>query len=104
MKICVICGREYSPRNCRQVTCGDEECQYKYKLEAQAKRGETRRIRRRLAKQKQARARGATAPVIEENVEGIFPRPLPRYGSPTDYGRKQMEKTLASVPKIKTEL
>lgn len=38
MKTCVICGKEYMPRRCNQVTCGSIECLREYNKRETRKR------------------------------------------------------------------
>lgn len=103
MNTCIICGREFEPYLGRksQKVCGDPEC----KRAHNAKKGrmylETHRDRIREQKRDHMRrVRGAKETTMKE----IVPKPLPYCGNPTDYGKRQVEKTLALLPKIKTEL
>ena len=100
---CCICGREFEPYLGRdsQKTCGDPKCKAIRKSQTMESYAEEHRdVIREQKRDHMRRVRGSKKTTIKE----IIPKPLPYDGNPADYGRQQVEKTLASLPKIKTEL
>lgn len=105
---CIICGKDFEPYQNRKtiITCGDPECQKLRKKQTMCVWNQKHTEKLRMAKKEHARKRyarrvyGARGTSMEE----LVPKPLPDMEEPSDYSRRQIEKTLASLPKIKTEL
>lgn len=112
--ICPICGTPYIPYNTRQKTCGTEECKREWKCKYLRDR------RKRLqeedyeayrdycnAAQRKARAKKRTVDrldedlaALEEKYRRMEERDKTVFADGMNYGKRQMEKTLALVPKI----
>lgn len=114
-KVCPICSTPFKPYHSRQKTCGDPECKRRYHNEylrertkilkdedreafnkyhaaANKKYRRKQKFLRELDElQEYMKEQTILAETINEKVTGI------------DYGKKQAEKTLASVPKIDVE-
>lgn len=113
--VCPICSTPFSPRHSRQKTCGSPDCkrlfhnQYlrernkrlkaedkeafnKYHAEANKKWRRKQKFLEELDElQEYCKEQVILAETINKKVSGI------------DYGKRQAEKTLASVPKIDVE-
>ena len=110
--ICPICGIPYEKYHSRQKTCGTDECKRLWHNRyVDARRKEMREIdveayrEYRREAQRKSRQKKRKAKVAEMNLEKIAShwvnkndRVLETGGH--EYGKKQVEKTLASVPKI----
>ncbi len=112
--ICPICGMPFKPYRKTQKTCGDPECQkvahsqktqetMKRKMadpEERAKRNDT--VKRYRQKQKAKPKDGEWIDRLEEYVAKYEDKCS--YVSGIDYGKRQMEKTLAGLSKIDTDM
>lgn len=83
-RVCPICGTTFMPRRFDQVSCGAEECKYKWKHRNSADRNRKRR-RRRKEQFEPYQWKGDTIVAI-------------------GYADRQREQTLSMVPKIDTTL
>ena len=114
-KVCPICSTPFNPRHSRQKTCGSPECKRafhneylrerqkrlkeedkeafnKYHAAANKKWRKKQKFLEELDElQEYCKEQTILAETINLNVTGL------------DYGKKQIEKTLASVPKIDVE-
>lgn len=116
--ICPICGTPYIPYNSRQRTCGTEECKREWKNKYLRERrnrliaedkaafnhfhAEAQRKSRQKKKQRDQTERNYER--IREHWERVaeFDKIIAEHG--LEYGKYQMEKTLALVPKIDVNL
>lgn len=116
--ICPICGTPYIPYNSRQKTCGAEECKHEWKCKYLRDR------RKRLQEedyeayrdycneaQRKARAKKRTVDrldedlaALEEKYRRMEERDKTVFADGFNYGKRQMERTLALVPKIDVNL
>lgn len=116
--ICPICGTPFVPYNTRQKTCGTEECKREWKNKY------LREYRRRLQEedyeayreycneaQRKTRWKKRGLDEIDENlaeIEERYARMEERdktvFADGLNYGKRQMERTLAQVPKIDVNL
>lgn len=105
---CPICATPFKPYNSRQKTCGNSECRRVYHVRhvseknkekrrqnpeayKDAKREQMRKYRRKqkvIENMAEIEAYWEEKAKVNENVTGL------------DYGKRQAEKILASVPKI----
>ena len=108
IKICAICGTPFKPRRSNQLTCGSKECMNERRKEYQRKREKTEaeREKHRIANRKW-RAKTKALREREEHYDEIirktqkqveFDEFIRQHGH--EYGKYQMQKTLAEVPKI----
>jgi hypothetical protein len=117
MKVCEICGVAFRPVNDRQKVCGDADCQREatlrrareYRKKRMAEDPEGFRAYRRAATRK-SRAKKKKLEKSDEDLIALqdkyrkmeeSERKLSEWG--LAYGKRQMEQTLASVPKIDVE-
>lgn len=116
-KACCICGVPFKPRNSRQRTCGSPECKGAFhnqylrernkRLKAEDKEAFNRAhaIAQRKSRQKRKAVEQADRNYakMQKHWERIaeFDKSVADYGF--EYGKRQAEKTLASVPKIDVE-
>lgn len=116
-KSCPICSTPFKPRHSRQKTCGSPEC--KRLFHNQYLRERARRLkaedkeafnRYHATAQRQSRNRKKMREQSERNYAKLqehwervaeFDKTVAEHG--LDYGKRQAEKTLASVPKIDVE-
>lgn len=112
VSVCPICGTPFKPRHEAQKTCGTDECKRLYKnnylrerrkrlmeedIEAYRKhRREAQRKSRR--KQRELELADKNYEKMQEYWEKQAERHIETDG--IDYGKKQMERTLAMIPKI----
>lgn len=116
--ICPICGTPYIPYNTLQKTCGTEECKREWRNRRMRER------RKRLQEedyeayreycneaQRKARAKKRTVDrldedlaAIEEKYRRMEERDRTVFADGMNYGKRQMERTLALVPKIDVNL
>ena len=83
-RVCPICGITFMPRRFDQVSCGAEECKYKWK-HRKAKERNCKRNRSRKSEFEPYQWKGDTIVAI-------------------GYAERQREQTLSMVPKIDTTL
>ena len=114
LRICTICGTPFRPYHSRQKTCGSEECKRLYRN----RRSDDRR-RRKLAEtpdefrayrrdaERKYRKKKRNKEVANKNyakIQAYWQRQAElreyKLDGGLDYGKRQMEKTLAQVPKI----
>lgn len=114
VSICEICGTPFTPYHSRQKTCGTEECKKQNKKEYMRTRFELadketeERLRRSHAEaNKKWREKKRRAKEREEQLDELherwkkqadFDEYIRKHGH--EYGKLQMQKTLALVPKI----
>ncbi len=114
LHICPICGIPFSPYHSRQKTCGTDNCKRLYHNkycdsrrrmnlsehpeEFRAYRREAERKYRRKKREKEAMARNYDKLEAYWEKQGELKAQLLDGG--LDYGKRQVEKTLAQVPKI----
>ena len=104
LKICVVCGTPFKPYNSRQLTCGTEECRRERKnVQMRDKeKSEEEKERHRKWREKQRRNKRKEEEydkIIERTQRQIeFDNYIREHGH--EYGKLQMQKTLALVPKI----
>ena len=112
VNVCPICGTPFMPRHKDQKTCATTECKRLYKnnyLKERRKRlreenlEEYRKIRAEA--QRKSRRKKRQAEIADKNYEKMqnyweeqAERHIETDG--IDYGKKQMERTLAMIPKI----
>lgn len=112
VSICPICGVPYEKYHSRQKTCGTKECKrlwhnrqvdaYRNELrekDADAYR-ESRRITQRKSRQKKRKAKLAEARYERLASYWVNKNDRVLESGGHEYGKKQVEKTLAQVPKI----
>lgn len=113
VSICPICGTPFTPYHSRQKTCASEECRKAYRAEYLKERKERlmeedidlwrakHAAAQRKCRHKKKRAKGLEVSYqeLEDHWNGRANDNI--YG--LDYGKRQAEKTLASVPKIDVE-
>lgn len=110
--ICPICGTPYHRRHPHQKTCATDECKRLYKNQY------LREYRKRLMEtdiegfrkyradaQRKSRHKKKNLDIAEENfmrMQDYWKRQEDRHidTDGIDYGKKQMERTLAMIPKI----
>ena len=93
-RVCIICGKPFTPMRKNSVTCGDPECRKQrhrqvadqWKVENYDLVLASRRKRREL--------------LLEQEAHRAKPDTIVAIG----YAERQMEKTLSMVPKIDTDL
>ena len=112
VNICPVCGTPFEKYRAAQKTCGADECKRTYKnnyLRERRKklRAENPELYREKKRETQRRSRWKKrrAELAERNLdkmqkywEGQAERHIETDG--IDYGKKQMERTLAMIPKI----
>ena len=112
--ICPVCGTPYIPYNSRQKTCGTEECKREWKnkyLRDRRRRlqeedyeayrdycNEAQRKARRKKRLEETLDEGWAE--IEEKYRRMEERDKTVFADGLNYGKRQMERTLALVPKI----
>lgn len=112
INICPICGTPFDKYHARQKTCGTDECKRLYKNQYLKDRKERlmredveafREKRREV--QRKSRRKKRRKEVADENYQKIqkyweeqAERHIETDG--LEYGKRQMERTLASIPKI----
>ena len=116
LHFCPICGTPYRPYHRRQKTCGDEECKRVWRNRYYEKRRRSKlaedpeafRAYRRDA-EKKTREKKKEKEMMRKNykkMQSYWERQLDKDLKVRDaedgrsYGKKQVEKTLAQVPKI----
>lgn len=112
VNICPICGTPFERRRTAQKTCGTDECKRLYKnnyLRERRKRLmeediEAYRKHRREA-QRKSRRKQRELELADKNYEKMqeyWEKQAERHVETDgiDYGKKQMERTLAMIPKI----
>jgi succinate dehydrogenase/fumarate reductase flavoprotein subunit len=116
LSICKVCGTPFTPYHSRQKTCGAEECKRiwnakrvnNYRKKKSEESPEEWRMKRRTATTRY-RAKKRAAEKHEEKLQEIeehwkeFEEHEDRITG-LDYGKRQMERTLALVPKINIDL
>ena len=112
LKVCPICGTPFKPYHSRQKTCGTEECKrenHKTQMREREKSGEE--LERRREANRRWRAKQRRLKKREEQLDEIIERTqrqidfdnyIKEHGH--EYGKLQMQKTLALVPKIDVNL
>ena len=112
ISICPICGTPFDKYHARQKTCGADECKRLYKNQylkdrkARLMREDVEAFReKRREAQKKSRRKKRRKEVADENYQKIqkywesqAERHIETDG--LEYGKRQMERTLASIPKI----
>lgn len=113
--ICPICGIPFKKRNARQKTCATEECKRLHKnnyLRDRRKRLMEEDIdafrRYRAEAQKKSRHKKRARELAEENLcdeQRYWSKRSVRHieTDGIEYGKKQMERTLAKIPKVDVE-
>lgn len=116
VKICPICGTPYEGYHRRQKTCGTDECKRLYhnkQLRERRKRLMAEDIEAfrayRAEAQRKSRRKKRNAKVANENYQKLESYWIDKANrrietDGLEYGKKQMERTLASVPKIDVNL
>lgn len=116
VSVCPICGMPYKPYRKTQLTCGEKECR-----RVMNSRQTAERARRRLAEnpeeERKKRAEAAKKYRHKQKTSRMFEEQLERIKELTehweekedaivgeDYGKRQMEQTLASLSKIDTSM
>lgn len=118
LRVCAICGLPFKPYRKTQKTCAETSCQKKYhaqyvkeyhkqrRAECPELVREYNRLRMRKYRQKKKRASDFAKQLAQEGErwqkQADFDRKVEEYGD--RYGEVQMQKTLASVPKIDTSM
>lgn len=116
-KICCICGVPFKPHHSRQKTCGSAECkrlchnQYLRERDRRLKEEDREAFNRRhtMAQRKSRRKKKMREQAdrnyakMQSHWERVadFDKAVADHGM--EYGKRQAEKTLASVPKIDVE-
>lgn len=116
VNICPICGIPYEKYHSRQKTCGTDECKRlwhnkclrehrkrKYEEDADAFRAYRREAQRKSRRKKRK------TEVANENYQKLESYWIDKANrrietDGLEYGKKQMERTLAQVPKIDTRI
>lgn len=102
---CVICGREYEAVRRNQVTCGGKPCQSRQ--HQQYTKGWIAAWQERdmegYKRYKRNKARGYRERDRQARMNKTS-KPLPDNNGVSTYAEKQIKKTLASVPRINTQL
>ena len=116
VNICPICGIPYEPYHSRQKTCGADECKRLYHnrcLEERRRKmlaetpDEFRAYRREA--QRKSRQKKRNAKVADNNYKKLESYWINRQErrietDGLEYGKKQVERTLAAIPKIDTRI
>lgn len=112
VSVCPICGTPFAPRHDKQKTCATEECKRLYKnnyLKERRKRLREENIelyrKIRAEAQRKSRRKKRNLELAERNYEKVqeyWEKQAERHieTDGIDYGKKQMERTLAMIPKI----
>lgn len=108
LSFCEVCGIPFKPRNSRQKTCGSEECKRKYHSryvgeQSKKKREENPEDVRRYGRtmMRKYRQNQKTAEALDDMEEYWRKREeINKRVTGIDYGKRQAERTLASIPKI----
>lgn len=112
INICPICGTPFDKYHARQKTCGTDECKRLYKNQylkdrkARLMREDVEAFReKRREAQRKSRRKKRRKEVADENYQKMqeywasqAERHIETDG--LEYGKRQMERTLASIPKI----
>lgn len=114
LNVCPICGTPFRPYHSRQKTCGTEECKRIYRNKSSEERRRSKlaenpeefRAYRREAERK-CRKKKREKEVANKNyarIQAYWQRQAElreyKLDGGLDYGKRQVEKTLAQVPKI----
>lgn len=110
--ICAVCGTPFRPYHSRQKTCGSEECKHLWHTDyynarrrkrlaedPEAFRAERREAERKCRrKKKEKEVMGRNYDKLEEYWQRRANSRVETDG--LEYGKRQVERTLAQVPKI----
>lgn len=108
IKCCPICAMPFTPYNSRQKTCGDPECMRiyhnkyvsEYNKRARKENPEVYRKYKRDQMRKYRRKQNAEERLEEAETYWKNRENVNDHITGEDYGKRQAEKILASVPKI----
>ena len=114
--VCVVCGMPFKPRKKGQKTCGNEDCQREWRKKYQQER--QRKLREEDPErwkayhreaQKKSRNKHRNIDYVDAKYRSIEERyriieEKNKNITGVDYGKRQAERTLASVPKIDVNL
>lgn len=108
---CPICGTPFKPMNGYQKTCGHYECQRQWRKIYKKEYGERMKDdeeykKRRAEQQRKYRSKKKAVKERDKQLEKIAERweRQKDFEDGIHYGKRQMEKTLAMVPKIDVSL
>ena len=117
VEICPICRTPFKKYHSRQKTCGTDLCKKEWKLKGTKEWREKRiaenvesyrKYRNEVEKRYRDKKRGIRARDAQLEEEQNYWERLRKkdlaLSDGTEYGARQIEKTLASVPKINTEI
>lgn len=112
--ICPVCGTPYSKFHSRQRTCGAEECKRVWKNKYLRERRErliaedkelfnhihTKAQQKYRLKKRGIKEVSETLDRMQEHWNSVFEKDVRLSDGGLEYGKRQIENTLASVPKI----